>query len=550
MAANSNSTARPWDYLIVTASNDLQAAAYRMQLSLRERLGLLGQVGAALVVPDPQGRRVGSGGSTIYCLMEVLSRELSRRDARAFDEPLWAEILSNLRILIIHAGGDSKRLPAYGPCGKIFVPVPSDEDMAVPTTLFDRQLPTFLALPPSADGGGQVVVAGGDALIRFDPKRIRFEAEGLTALGCRATPEHAARHGVFCADANGQVRLFLQKPSPDVQRKMAAVDSRGRSILDVAVMSFDVSTSMALLRMFGARADGSGKVAWPAAAAESLLAHGLDMYREICCAMGTQVTPEHHVGASRGAGSTWDDAALARMCRSLAGVKFFVQVLDECDFLHFGTTRQLISSGQELMDIDRGGAPEGMTLMVNNAVTEGGRVAGKDSWVEGCRVRSTLELAGQNVVVGVDVDRPLALPPGACLDVLKGTDRDGTAVWFVRCYGVTDQIKDSPALGATFCNMPVRRWLELVGADLADVWPAAGGENSLTLWDARLFPAEPAPDGYRNWLWMFEPDGASDRQRRAWRQADRFSIAEMAALTDLGAFFDRRAEIVARLSES
>ena len=35
------------------------------------------------------------------------------------DPEAWTEVLQGLRILVIHAGGDSHRLPAYGPCGKI-----------------------------------------------------------------------------------------------------------------------------------------------------------------------------------------------------------------------------------------------------------------------------------------------------------------------------------------------------------------------------------------------------------------------------------------------
>src|SRR4051812_18904266 len=116
----------PWDYLIVTASNDAQAQAYESQLELRRQLGFFSNVAHVLVVPDPEGRRVGSGGSTLCCLIEVVNRELS---GRAKGLPI-CEILKTLRILIIHAGGDSRRLPAYGPCGKIFIPIPGENDAA------------------------------------------------------------------------------------------------------------------------------------------------------------------------------------------------------------------------------------------------------------------------------------------------------------------------------------------------------------------------------------------------------------------------------------
>jgi len=52
---------RSWDYLILTASNQEQARFYRTQLDLRQRLGLLSGIKQTLVVPDPQGQRIGSG---------------------------------------------------------------------------------------------------------------------------------------------------------------------------------------------------------------------------------------------------------------------------------------------------------------------------------------------------------------------------------------------------------------------------------------------------------------------------------------------------------
>ena len=48
-----------WDYLILTAANAQQAAAYELQLRERRELGLLPWVREILVVPDREGKRVG-----------------------------------------------------------------------------------------------------------------------------------------------------------------------------------------------------------------------------------------------------------------------------------------------------------------------------------------------------------------------------------------------------------------------------------------------------------------------------------------------------------
>ena len=221
-----------WDYLILTASNDRQAAGYESQLEIRRRAGLLGDVGTAMVVADPLGKRVGSGGSTLYCLMRVVQAEIERAEIErgGKDAGDWAaieRILRELRILILHAGGDSRRVPAYGPCGKIFSPVPGESNGGVITTLFDRLYPIFRDMPPGAEGAGQVIVAAGDALILFDSSAVRFDRPGMVALGAYATPEAASRHGVFCVGPDSGVRLFLQKPSPAEQERLGAIDDCG-----------------------------------------------------------------------------------------------------------------------------------------------------------------------------------------------------------------------------------------------------------------------------------------------------------------------------------
>ena len=75
-----------WDYLVVTASNAEQASAYVGQLSVRRELGLLSGAREVLVVADPGGKRVGSGGSTIFCLIEVIKQEINRKERRELKE--------------------------------------------------------------------------------------------------------------------------------------------------------------------------------------------------------------------------------------------------------------------------------------------------------------------------------------------------------------------------------------------------------------------------------------------------------------------------------
>jgi len=527
-----------WDYLIVTAANDHQAAAYEAQIQLRREMKQLPQVRDVLVIADRDGRRIGSGGSTLQCLAEVLRRE-SQPGEDGSNRHSAEAILSRLRILIVHAGGDSRRLPAYSPCGKIFIPLPGDSRSGLGSTLFDRLVSAFLGLPAGAPCAGQVVIASGDALIRFDPAAVQFGGTGIAALGAPASSQEAARHGVLCPNADGSVRRYLQKPDLRAQSEAGAIGLDGRSMLDIGVMSLDAGAAARFLWAFRTPS-----------ARDASRSHGIDLYREVCCALGTETTLAHYVRTARSSGSALDEAVLASLFAELHPIPLNVQVLDGCSFLHFGSTSQLISSGLELVAQDLGALPADTILAINNDVQANGSIAGRDVWVEGCRLRAPLRLQRRNVVVGVDVLDPLELPEGACLDVSSGLDRTGAAVCFIRCCGVDDTFKRSMEHGATFCGQPLAEWLRAAGAPVSAIWDDETPERERTLWNARLFPAEREHGAFRRWLWMFDLASATPEQKLSFRCADRYSSAEIALRVDHTAFHARGAARIAALSRS
>ena len=111
-----------WDYVILTASNDAQAETYRDQIDYRLRHNMLQKSIHFAVIPDPDGKRVGSGGATLNVMRYIRSREPS---------------FKGKKILVIHSGGDSKRIPQYSACGKLFSPVPRLIFDGKRSTIFD-----------------------------------------------------------------------------------------------------------------------------------------------------------------------------------------------------------------------------------------------------------------------------------------------------------------------------------------------------------------------------------------------------------------------------
>ena len=138
-----------WDYIILTASNEAQANAYRQQIAIRRAKNLLPERTHYAVLPDPDGLRVGSGGATLNALRYVCTQEGT---------------FAGKRILCIHSGGDSKRVPQYSACGKLFSPVPRELPNGRRSTLFDEFIIGMSGVPSRIRDG--MLVLSGDAAIQ------------------------------------------------------------------------------------------------------------------------------------------------------------------------------------------------------------------------------------------------------------------------------------------------------------------------------------------------------------------------------------------------
>ena len=158
-----------WHYILLTASNESQAEAYRQQLAYRQRAGRLPSATHFAVLADPDGKRVGSGGATLQALRYIRQRETS------FD---------GLRILVIHSGGDSKRVPQYSACGKLFSPVPRMLPDGRRSSLFDEFLIGMSGVPARLGAGGMLTLSG-DVLLLFNPLQLDFYGTGAAALSIK-----------------------------------------------------------------------------------------------------------------------------------------------------------------------------------------------------------------------------------------------------------------------------------------------------------------------------------------------------------------------------
>ena len=212
-----------WDYVILTASNEEQAAAYQAQIDARLKQGRLPGHTVYKVLPDPEGKRVGSGGATFH-VMKYISEQTEEE-----------QCFRNKRILVIHSGGDSKRVPQYSACGKLFSPVPRELPDGRRSTLFDEFIIGMSGMPARFKEG--MLVLSGDVLLLFNPLQVDVAFRGAAAVSVKEHVETGKDHGVFLSDSEGYVGNFLHKQSVDKLRSLGAVNEQGAVDLDTGTTS-------------------------------------------------------------------------------------------------------------------------------------------------------------------------------------------------------------------------------------------------------------------------------------------------------------------------
>ena len=65
---------------------------------------------------DPVGSKLGSGGGTTW-LLQACHQEFA-------PQVPFSDWIGREKRILLHAGGQSRRLPSYGPSGKILTPIP------------------------------------------------------------------------------------------------------------------------------------------------------------------------------------------------------------------------------------------------------------------------------------------------------------------------------------------------------------------------------------------------------------------------------------------
>ena len=310
-----------WDYVILTASNEAQASGYISQIEHRKKIGQIPLRTHYAVLPDPDGKRVGSGGATLNALLYVSAEERKKNNPYPF----------NKKILVIHSGGDSKRVPQYSACGKLFSPVPRLLPDGRRSTLFDEFMIGMSTVASRVSSG--MLVCSGDALLIFNALQIDFYSKGAAALSIKENVETGKNHGVFLKDENGNVGSFLHKQSIDTLISSGAVDDNENVDIDTGAVIFDsnILTDLYNLVVLNPKKYINEKVR-------------LSFYADFLYPLATNATLEKfYKETPEGEFSDELHECRTELWNVLSPYSMKLIRLSPASFVHFGTTKELLS---------------------------------------------------------------------------------------------------------------------------------------------------------------------------------------------------------------
>ena len=432
---------------------------------------------------------MGSGGGTTWLL------EASRR--KEAPDVSVEEWLGQEKRILLHAGGQSRRLPGYAPSGKILTPIPVfrwARGQRLSQNLLSLQLPLYERIMKKAPESLHTLIASGDVYIRANQPLQEIPEVDVVCYGLWVEPSLAKNHGVFVSSRKSPDTLdfMLQKPSLETLGELAGSHL---FLMDIGIWLLS-DKAVRLLMKHSYTEDGKAMKAY-------------DLYAEFGLALGKnpRIT----------------DSELNQL--SVA-----ILPLPGGEFYHYGTSRELISSTLAVQNLVRDQraimqrkVKPHPAMFVQNAVLHQKLTAeNSELWIENSYIGENWTLRGQQIITGVPENNwNLSLPEGICVDVVPV----GETNWAARPYGFNDLFKGALSdVSTLFMGKPILTWAMERGITL-------GGNEDIQ--NAPLFPVCQTVDELGKVLrWMItEPD--REEGKHIWLSARKLSANDLSDQANL-----------------
>lgn len=439
---------------------------------------------------DPIGKKLGSGGGTTW-LLEACSQKWA-------PEKDFMQWLSEDKRILLHAGGQSRRLPGYAPSGKVLTPVPVfrwARGQRLNQNLLSLQLPLYQRIMEKAPDSLHTLIASGDVYIRSEKPLQEIPEADVVCYGLWVDPSLAKNHGVFVSSRQTPDKLDFMLQKPSVQ-ELGNLMQTHLFLMDIGIWLLS-DRAVELLRK---RSKQNEEYKY------------YDLYSDFGRALG-----EHP----------------QLIDEELQNLSVCILPLPGGEFYHYGTSRELLSSTvaiqnlvndqREIMHLKVKPHP---AIFVQNALVDIElKAENSDVWIENSHVGKQWTLAHKHVITGIPQnDWNITLPAGVCVDVVPMGEKDYVA----RCYGFNDAFKGKLDSDDTlFMGEPVTKWLAERGLAVESI------EHNEDLQAARIFPVcSSVSDLGKIFRWMIS-DSSYEEGKELWLKARRISADEISAYANL-----------------
>lgn len=448
---------------------------------------------------DPIGSKLGSGGGTAWLLKACMEEENTEKGL--------TEWLATEKRILLHAGGQSRRLPAYAPSGKILTPIPVfrwGRGQKLTQNVLSLQLPLYEKIMEKAPENLHTLVASGDVYIRATQPLQEIPEADVVCYGLWVDPQLAKNHGVFVSSRKtpDQLDFMLQKPSVE---ELGTLMKDYLFLMDIGIWLL----SDRAVELMVKRSEKEGKIGF------------YDMYSEFGPALGQH--PRLH------------DEELTQL-------KVAILPLPGGEFHHYGTSREMISSTLAIQNcvtdqraiIHRKVKPHPAIFIQNARVDCSLTADNAEVWIENSHVGQGWKLHSRNIITGVPCNNwNLEVLEGICIDVVPM----GKGGFVARPYGFNDAFKGALSVESTlYQGIPASEWLRMRGLKPEDI------RGSHDLQAAAIFPVCHSVEELGTVMRWMTAEPELNEGREIWMQAEKKSADEISAYADLRKLTAQREE--------
>lgn len=454
---------------------------------------------------DPKDMRVGSGGGSIWLLESCYNNDNLDKNKYSFEQWLSAE-----KRILLHAGGQSRRLPSYAPSGKILTPIPVyrwERGQKLSQDLLSLQLSLYENIINKAPKDLNTLIASGDVLIRSNGESHDIPDDvDVVCYGMWVEPSLATNHGVFVINRQSpsELEYMLQKPSIE---ELGKLFDKHLFMMDIGIWLLNKKAIQLLNKKSH---DECGNIRY------------YDLYSDFGLALGKNPRI---------------------LDADLNSLKVAIIPLEHGEFYHYGTSPELISSTVKVQSLildqreimQKGIKPNPSIFVQNSIIDYPFDKNNCNIWIENCSLGDNWNISQNNIITGVPKnDWKINLKKGVCIDIVP----IGDTSFAIRPYGINDKFRGPLLCKSThYLGESFEQWCLEHDIDISSVTCHKEIDD---IYEAEIFPVMENLDDIGLVLSWMIGDLKNDTALNLWKTCKKISADELLDVANVKRLFEQR----------